>query len=184
MGVSTFRKKSFIKNGIYGVENDIFLCMVHKAVSIVLILNEYHQFTWKCNILSLFPKKIFWDVLHLRYLTDIWLYIWAVATIANSYYEFGRHVSSHIDCIFSSKMQFNHSAWPFYWYTCEVLISWITPHFLRKNCNSNITYSFLLSVCNLFTKWEVVFDHIWKIDLIASTASDFLYRKAILQKEK
>jgi len=39
-------------------------------------------------------------------------------------------------------------------------------------------------VYNIFTGWKVVFDHIWKIDLIASAVSDFLYRKAILQKEE
>ena len=42
--VSVFRKKSLIKDGMYGAENDIFLYMVYEAVSIVLILNEYHQF--------------------------------------------------------------------------------------------------------------------------------------------
>jgi len=44
MGVSAFRKKSLIKNGMCGAENNIFLYMVHKTISIVLIPNEYHQF--------------------------------------------------------------------------------------------------------------------------------------------
>jgi len=39
-------------------------------------------------------------------------------------------------------------------------------------------------VYNLFTGWKVVFDHIQKMDLIASAASDFLPRKAMLQKEE
>ena len=42
IGVSTFRKKSLIKNGIYGAENDISLCIAHKVVSIVLISNKYY----------------------------------------------------------------------------------------------------------------------------------------------
>ena len=44
MGISAVRKKSLIKNDMYGVENGIFLYMAHKAVSIVLVPNEYHQF--------------------------------------------------------------------------------------------------------------------------------------------
>jgi len=47
---------------------------------------------------------------------------------------------------------------------------------LRKDCNSNVTYSSSLLVYNLFAKWKVVFDHIWKIN---SIASDFLYRNVI-----
>ena len=44
MEVSAFRKKSLIKDGMCGAENDISLYMVHKVVFIVLILNEYYQF--------------------------------------------------------------------------------------------------------------------------------------------
>ena len=42
--ISVFRKKFLIKNGIYEVENNIFLCIAHKAITIVLISNEYYQF--------------------------------------------------------------------------------------------------------------------------------------------
>ena len=42
MEVSVFRKKSFIKDSMYGAENSIFLCMLHKVVSIVLIPNKYY----------------------------------------------------------------------------------------------------------------------------------------------
>jgi len=44
MRVNVFRKKSLIKDGMCGVENDISLCMMHKAIPIVLILNKYYQF--------------------------------------------------------------------------------------------------------------------------------------------
>jgi len=131
--------------------------------------------------LGLLSKKISWDVFYLRYLIDMQLYILAVAAITNTYQESSRYASSFIDCAFSSKMLFNHSVWPFCWCTCKVLVSCITSCSLRKDCNSDITYSLPLSVYNLFTGWEVVFDHIWKIDLTTSAASDFLYRKAMLQ---
>ena len=39
-------------------------------------------------------------------------------------------------------------------------------------------------MCNLFTGWEVVVDYIQKIDLITFTASDFLCKKAMLQKKE
>ena len=38
----------------------------------------------------------------------------------------------------------------------------------------------LLSVCNLFTGWKVIFDHIQEINLTASATSDFLHRKTML----
>jgi len=44
MRVSAFMKKSLIKYGICGVENDISLYIAYKAVSIILIPNKYHQF--------------------------------------------------------------------------------------------------------------------------------------------
>jgi len=44
MTVSTFREKFLIKDSMYRVENNISLYIVYKAVSIVLIPNEYHQF--------------------------------------------------------------------------------------------------------------------------------------------
>ena len=53
----------------------------------------------------------------------------------------------------------------------------ITPCSLRKDCNSDVTYSPPLSVYNLFAEWEVVFDHIWKMDLITSATSDFCTEK-------
>ena len=42
MRVIVFRKKFFVKDGICGAENDISLCMAHKAITIVLIPNEYY----------------------------------------------------------------------------------------------------------------------------------------------
>jgi len=56
----------------------------------------------------------------------------------------------------------------------------IYNNFLRKNHNSDVIYSPLLLVYNLFTEWEVEFNHIQKINLIAFAASDFLHRKAML----
>jgi len=53
MGVSAFRKKSLIKDGMYRAENGIFLCMAHKTVSIVLIPNEYHQFRVWCEFVGI-----------------------------------------------------------------------------------------------------------------------------------
>ena len=44
MGVSVFRKKFLIKDGIYGAENDISLYMVYKAIAIILIPDKYYQF--------------------------------------------------------------------------------------------------------------------------------------------
>ena len=44
IGVSAFRKKSFIKDGICRAENDISLCIVYKVITIILISNNYHQF--------------------------------------------------------------------------------------------------------------------------------------------
>ena len=83
---------------------------------------------------------------------------------------------------FSSSIWFDHLAQLFCWCICRVLVLWIISCSLRKNCKSNIRYSLLLLVCNIFTRWEVVFDHIWKIDLIASIDLDFLCRKAILEE--
>ena len=131
--------------------------------------------------MSLLSKKIFWYVFHLRYLTGVQLYIWATATIANSYQESGTYASSCINYAFLSKMWFNHSAQPFCWCTYEVLVSWIISYSLRKNYNSNVAYSLPLSICNLFTEWKVVFDYIWKFDSITPVASEFLHRKAMLQ---
>ena len=37
-------EKFLIKDGICGVENNISLCIVHKVITIILILNEYYQF--------------------------------------------------------------------------------------------------------------------------------------------
>ena len=42
--VSAFRKEFLIEDGIYGTENNIFLYIVHKVITIVLIPNKYHQF--------------------------------------------------------------------------------------------------------------------------------------------
>jgi len=44
MRVNTFKKKFLVKDSMYGAENNMFLCMMHKAIAIVLIPNEYHQF--------------------------------------------------------------------------------------------------------------------------------------------
>ena len=42
MEVSVFRIKFLIKDGMYGVGNDISLYMVYKSITIVLIPNKYH----------------------------------------------------------------------------------------------------------------------------------------------
>ena len=52
IGVSIFRKKSLIKDSMCKAENGIFLCMLCEAVSIVLILNEYHQFRVWCKFVG------------------------------------------------------------------------------------------------------------------------------------
>ena len=52
IGVSTFRRNSHIKDGIYGVENSIFLYIVYEVVSIVLIPNEYYQFRVWCEFVG------------------------------------------------------------------------------------------------------------------------------------
>ena len=58
MGVSAFRKKSLIKDSMYGAENGIFLCIVYKAIFIVLIPNEYHQFrVWYKFVGTNFNRK-------------------------------------------------------------------------------------------------------------------------------
>ena len=44
MGVSAFRKKFLIKDNMCRAENDISLYMAYKAVSIILVPNEYYQF--------------------------------------------------------------------------------------------------------------------------------------------
>jgi len=44
MRFSISRKKFLVKDGMCGAENDISLYMVHKAITIVLIPNKYHQF--------------------------------------------------------------------------------------------------------------------------------------------
>jgi len=45
--VSAFRKEFFIENGMYETENNIFLYIVYKTITIVLISNKYYQFrTW------------------------------------------------------------------------------------------------------------------------------------------
>jgi len=101
-------------------------------------------------VLGLLSKKISWDVFYLKYLTGVWFYTWVAATIANSYQEYGKYTLSCINYTFSSKMWFNYSAWPFCWYIYKVLVSWIILCSLRKDCDSDITYYFPLSVCNLF----------------------------------
>ena len=53
MGVSIFREKSLIKDGMCGVEDGIFLCMMYKVVSIVLIPNKYHQFKVWCEFFGM-----------------------------------------------------------------------------------------------------------------------------------
>ena len=58
MGVSAFRKNFLIKDGIYGAENSISLCMVHEAVFIVFIPNKYHQFRVWCKFVGMnFSRK-------------------------------------------------------------------------------------------------------------------------------
>jgi len=44
MKVSVFRKKFLVKDSIYRVENDIFLYILRKAITIILISNKYYQF--------------------------------------------------------------------------------------------------------------------------------------------
>ena len=53
MGVSVSRKKSLIKDSMCGAKNGIFLYISYKAVSIVLISNEYHQFRVWCKFVSI-----------------------------------------------------------------------------------------------------------------------------------
>ena len=50
--VSIFRQEFFVKNNICGVENNIFLCIVYKVITIILILNEYHQFRIQCKFIG------------------------------------------------------------------------------------------------------------------------------------
>ena len=52
IGVSAFRKKSLIKDSMCGAENVIFLYMVYKAVFIIIISNEYHQFRVWCKFVG------------------------------------------------------------------------------------------------------------------------------------
>ena len=57
--VSVFRKEFLIEDGMYGTENNIFLYIVHRAITIVLIPNDYHQFrTWHKFISVNFIEKI------------------------------------------------------------------------------------------------------------------------------
>ena len=44
IGVSTFRKKFLIKDGMCGAKNDISLYIVYKTITIILISDEYYQF--------------------------------------------------------------------------------------------------------------------------------------------
>jgi len=44
MKVSVFRKKFLVKDSICRVENDIFLYIAHKTITIILIPNKYYQF--------------------------------------------------------------------------------------------------------------------------------------------
>ena len=44
MKVSVFRKKVLVKDSICRVENNIFLYIAHKAITIILIPNKYYQF--------------------------------------------------------------------------------------------------------------------------------------------
>ena len=53
MRVILFRKKFFVKDGICGAENDISLCMAHKAITIVLIPNEYYQFRMQYKFIGM-----------------------------------------------------------------------------------------------------------------------------------
>ena len=43
MGVSIFRKKFLIKDGMCEMENDISLYITYKAITIILISDKYHQ---------------------------------------------------------------------------------------------------------------------------------------------
>jgi len=43
MRVTVFRKNFFVKDNIYEAENDIFLYMAHKVITIVFISNEYYH---------------------------------------------------------------------------------------------------------------------------------------------
>ena len=42
MRVSVFRKEFLIKDSMCGTENDIFLYIAYKVITIILILDEYH----------------------------------------------------------------------------------------------------------------------------------------------
>ena len=65
MRVSTLRKEFLIKDNMYRTENDIFLCITYKAISIFLILNEYHQFRIQYKFTS---TNLIWNV-HIYFTT-------------------------------------------------------------------------------------------------------------------
>ena len=44
MRVTVFRKNLFVKDDIYEAENNIFLYITHKVITIIFISNEYYQF--------------------------------------------------------------------------------------------------------------------------------------------
>ena len=52
MKVSIFRKEFLVKDGICGMENNIFLYMAYKVITIILISNEYHQIRTQCNFIG------------------------------------------------------------------------------------------------------------------------------------
>ena len=52
MGVGTFRKNLLIKNSIYGAENDIFLCITYKTITIILISDEYNHLEYGASLLA------------------------------------------------------------------------------------------------------------------------------------
>ena len=136
MKISAFRKEFLVKDSMYGVENNIFLYMVHKGITIILIPNKYHQFKiWHkfigtnfigmkyiCFIIKDIEVHWFWFIIQKDLLRCflfeisnryIIVYIWVAAEIANSYQKSDRHASSYIDCAFLSNMWFNHLVWPF-----------------------------------------------------------------------
>jgi len=52
MRVIVFRKKFFVKDGIYRAENNISLYMAHKVITIVFISNGYYQLRIQCKFIS------------------------------------------------------------------------------------------------------------------------------------
>ena len=136
--VSTFRKKFLIKDDMYGVKNDISLCMPHEVISIILICNKYYQFRVWYKFLSInfsreehissTAKDMKVQCFEFVFQEDFLMYSslkifdrYTIIYMSHSYYwnshqKSGRHALSCIDYVFSSKVQFDLLVWLFCWY--------------------------------------------------------------------